>query len=467
MRLQLDTGVRRYGDGRVLLGGAPVRLLRLGVTGARLLDDWIAGTPVADETAPRSFARRLLDAGIVHPAAEPGAATNSLVTLIVPVRDNQEGLARLLASTIGIEHRIVVDDGSGAPLPNATVRHRCPRGPAAARNSGRKCATTPLLAFLDSDVLPDPGWLDHLLPLFDDPAVAAVAPRVRSLATGPVGPYEMLRSALDMGAEPASVRPDGRVRYVPGAALIVRADALEVVGGFDETLRYGEDVDLVWRLVTAGYSVRYQPLSTVRHEPRDSFRAFLRQRFGYGTSAAALARRHPNLLHATRLPAPSAGNFVLALLAALPAVVTLDRARLGPGTLARYTIGVAGFAVAVALPATSPSLRTVRSLRDRNVPLHDAVVVAATGRLALVRQLADTVRRVWWPFALCSRRGRALLGLAWAAAAIECMSENSSVAVRFADEVAYGLGVWTGCLGHRCLTPLLPRFHRILEEPTL
>ena len=48
-----------------------------------------------------------------------------------------------------------------------------------------------------------------------------------------------------------------RVAYVPTAALLVRRAALG--DGFDESLRNGEDVDLVWRLIEAGWRVRYEP----------------------------------------------------------------------------------------------------------------------------------------------------------------------------------------------------------------
>jgi len=433
MRLQLDAGVRRFDGNSVLLGGSPTRLLRLGATGSLLLDTWLAGTPVDHEPTARALARRLLDAGIVHPATDPGSPATTVVTLVVPVRNNPRGLARLLAATAGIADRIVVDDGSDVPIGDATIRHDRSRGPAAARNTGWRRAATQLVAFLDSDTIPDPGWLDSVVPLFDDPSVAAVAPRIASLTTGPVGHYEARRSSLDMGPEPAPVRPDGRVRYVPSASLVVRAAALQAVGGFDESLRFGEDVDLVWRLLAAGHGVRYQPLSTVRHTPRASIRAFLRQRFDYGTSAAPLSQRHPDLLYPAHLPAVIAAQAALA---------------------------VAGQPAAATIPSVVTTIRTARELHHRHIPLPTATALAVNRQLGLIRQLADALRRVWWPLALCSRRGRRLLLAAYLAAAAESLRDGSGVILRIADDLAYGLGVWTGCLTHRTIRPLTPRFHR-------
>jgi cellulose synthase/poly-beta-1,6-N-acetylglucosamine synthase-like glycosyltransferase len=160
---------------------------------------------------------------------------------------------------------------------------------------------TELVAFLDSDTVPPAGWIERLAGHFDDPAVAAVAPRVRAL--------NRKRSPLDMGPHPAEVGPGKHVSYVPGAAVLMRRAALPD-DPFDPDLRYGEDVDLIWRLVEAGWRVRYDPSVVVAHQERDT----LRRRFKYGTSAAPLQQRHPGKLkHVIVRPWPAA---TLALLAA-------------------------------------------------------------------------------------------------------------------------------------------------------
>ncbi len=217
---------------------------------------------------------------------------------MIPVRDRPSDLARLLASIDG--NVVVVDDGSTVPIAGA-VRREVSGGPAVARNDGLKRVTTELVAFLDSDTVPPAGWIEQLAGHFEDPKVAAVAPRIRAL--------NKRRSPLDMGEHPAEVGPGRHVSYVPAAALLVRRAALPD-DPFDPELRYGEDVDLVWRLITAGWRVRYDPSVEVGHEERDT----LRRRFRYGTSAAPLKRRHPGKLkHVVVRPWPAA---TLALLVA-------------------------------------------------------------------------------------------------------------------------------------------------------
>ena len=185
---------------------------------------------------------------------------------MIPVRDRYAELGRCLAGLRGLPHVVVVDDCSADPEAIAAicaehgarvVRRAVNGGPGAARNSGLAVASTALVAFLDSDCVPRPGWLDRLLPHFGDQAVGAVAPRIVPHEEGTtwLGRYEGASSTLDMGSRPSIVRPGARVSYVPGAALVVRKAAAGA--GFAAGMYVGEDVDFVWRMAAAGWRVRY------------------------------------------------------------------------------------------------------------------------------------------------------------------------------------------------------------------
>ncbi|WP_051310338.1 MULTISPECIES: mycofactocin biosynthesis glycosyltransferase MftF [Thermocrispum] len=436
-RLILDAQVRRFHGDRILLGGAPLRLLRLSPAGAGYLRGWLAGKPVGDDQGEQRLARRLIDAGLAHPRPVGGRYSATDVTLVVPVKDDAEGAAAVVNAVGNVADRIVVDDGSAVPLPSAAVRHERPRGPAAARNAGWRLARTELVAFLDADTRPAADWLDAVLPHFDDPCVAAVAPRVRSLpGEGGIARYEEDRSSLDMGAEPGRVQPLSRIGYVPSAALVVRRSALAAVGGFDEDLRYGEDVDFVWRLIDAGYTVRYEPASTVAHLPRPDVRSWLRQRFDYGTSAAPLAQRHPGRLTCAQLTLSSALEWGLA---------------------------ASGFAPAAAAVALVDATRTAARLRRRGIPGDESWRLVLGGSAATGGMLAAAVRRGWWPLAVVTRRGRRVLLASLLPCLLEAAKHPKSVrwaALRIADDIAYGVGVWVGCLRYRTPDPLLPRRYR-------
>src|SRR5277367_6399143 len=67
LRLSPDSGTRLVANGSVLVGGSPVRVLRLTPAGSRQVAGWFAGTPLPAGAAARNLARRLLDAGLAHP----------------------------------------------------------------------------------------------------------------------------------------------------------------------------------------------------------------------------------------------------------------------------------------------------------------------------------------------------------------------------------------------------------------
>jgi len=449
-----DAATERLDDDRVLLGGSPLRLLRLRPRAAELVRRWVAGERLGDDPAEGRLARRLVTTGVFVPRPPSGGLTPADVTVVVPVRDRPAMLERLLAA-LGPLAVVVVDDASVAPEPVALVARsagatyrRLARhgGPGAARNAGLAEVRSPVVAFVDSDCLPEEGWLAPLLDELADPRVAAVAPRVVPSEDGRrhrwPSSYEAVRSPLDRGSAPGLVRPGGRVPFVPTAALVARRSAL---GDrcFDESLDGGEDVDLVWRLVAAGWDVRYQPAVVVRHEQHRGALGWAGRRFFYGTTAGPLAERHGAAVAPVSISAWSAAS--LGLLAArrpLPAVLVNG---LAIGLLARRLRGVVDDPVAV------------------------AVRLAGRGTLQAATASVAALARVWGPWALLAvawRRSRPaalamLLGPAvadwWSLRPGERPAPGGYVLAHVADDLAYGSGVWWGAARRRTLQPLLPQ----------
>ncbi|MGZ9828629.1 mycofactocin biosynthesis glycosyltransferase MftF [Tsukamurella ocularis] len=464
--VRLDPACLRPGP-RHLLGGSPMRLLTLSSAAVGLIDR--AGTVTVGDAAAAGLARRLLDSGVAVPVSVPGAAGDGRaeITVVIPVRDDQAGVDRLLRAVRGLPV-VVVDDGSAVPIrvpenrgpDGPAVRLlRLPenRGPAHARNRGAALAGTEFVAFLDADTVPRPGWADVLRARFADPTVAVAAPRVVGLAdapwTRPVARYAGLHSSLDMGPRPGAARPGNPVAYVPSAAMLVRRSAFDAVGGFDGALRVAEDVDLCWRLADAGWTVRYEPAARVGHDHRTTARALLNRRRFYGTGAAELARRH----------GPHAA----------PVVTSIPSALAAAGVLSGTRSGAAGAAAVYAW--------MFARLRGRlgDVPRADAVAGRIVARAAWfgVHQGLAALLRHYWPAtaaaALLSRRVRRRVLIAaavepvvtWAAAVRREPSAPHPDPVTWAvlhrlDDLAYGLGVWQGAVARRELGALRPRITR-------
>ena len=448
-RLVADSSTRVHDDGEVVVGGSPRRVLRLSARGAVAARQLLAGAEVSSR-AQSALARRLVAAGIAHPV--PPAVRPSLA-VVVPAYDDQAALARCLDAVCpGDVPVVVVDDASTdvRSMEDVVRRHdvrlvRLDRnsGPAAARNRGAREVDADIIAFVDSDAVVTAETLHRLSWQFADPDIAAVAPRVRARRDGRRSVLAAVAddmSPLDMGPVPGRVTPGSRIGYVPSTVLLLRRKDFEQLGGFDEGLRYGEDVDLVWRLVARGRDVRYVADVTVEHAEPTTWRQWWRRRHHYGTSAAELAVRHGvDALTLRMRPAPT---LVVALLVARR-----------PTLAATVTCVTAG--------------RVAWRLRKAGLPVGSTAVAATVAPLYTGAATARWLTQLWWPLlvvATRSRRARPAVVAALTLPGVMSWLQRRPrldplrwTAAQIADDVAYGSGVWAGALRRRTVIPLLPR----------
>jgi mycofactocin system glycosyltransferase len=455
----IDPGTKQLAED-ILFGGSPARVLRLSGAGRTALAELRAG-PVRSGAAGR-LARKLTDTGLAHPRP-PELSARPDVTVLIPVRDRAVLLGRCLSALGDNYPVVVVDDGSADPAAvadvaaahgAALVRRPVNGGPGAARNTGLLSVATDLVAFLDSDCVPGPGWIERLAAHLADPAVAAAAPRMVAVPAGPgwAARYTTAACCLDLGGAEARVAPGTRVAYVPTAALVVRRAALVPGAGsggvFDPALRWGEDVDLVWRLHEAGWRIRYDPAVQVSHHEPDGWAALLVRRFRYGTSAAPLASRHPGRVPPLVLH-PWPALTVAALLAGRPAEAGLGFT--GSVLAMRRTVRRAGLPARGVVPAMLDGTRQTwlgvgRYACQYGMPVLAAALVAPGGssrgrRWARRAAVASLV--LGPPLTAWSARRRSLDPVRYALG-------------HLADDVAYGMGVWAGALRARSLAPVRP-----------
>lgn len=455
--------VRVKSAGRVLIGGDPWRISRLHGSARAFFGRLMRAGPSGLALTPDDLdaARALLDRGFITPIGLDSPIDDTPVAIIVPVLDNTAALDRLLES-LQSPDVLVVDDGSrdanairevaerhGARV----VRHDQNRGPAATRNTGLAHTTSPVVAFIDSDCIADPHWVSTLRWHFADPRVAMVGPRIVPMQTGRtrtratqtgstlLGRYEMARSALDMGSRPALVRNGAPLGFIPSAALLIRRSALSDPA-FTPELRLGEDVDLCWRLSAAGWLVRFDPASQVRHESIERWRRWLTRRFQYGTSAAQLEQRHPRNLAPLRVSA-------------------MNLTALGLVGGRRPVLAALTF-----MASTLALKRTLGTLPDAG---RLAAQVSAQSVISDVVGLGHALRREWWPIGALALLASPRSGIARVASA--CML--APIAIEFAtqrppldpvrytfmrlvDDAAYGTGVLASCIRARRADALRP-----------
>jgi glycosyltransferase involved in cell wall biosynthesis len=194
---------------------------------------------------------------------------------------------------------LVADDGSTDGTAAIVARHprarllRLPHaGLSAARNSGAAASTGELVAYLDADAYPTPEWPYFLALGLDGRTVGGVGgPNVgppsdpqgaQAVARAPGGPVHVLVG-------------DDRAEHVPGCNMAFWRDVLVQVGGFDPVYTAaGDDVDVCWKVLDAGWQIGFHPAALVWHHRRSGARTYLRQQRGYGRAEALVAARHPH-----------------------------------------------------------------------------------------------------------------------------------------------------------------------------
>jgi GT2 family glycosyltransferase len=177
---------------------------------------------------------------------------------------------------------LVIDNGSTAPpaalvagFPGMRLDAEAVPGPGPARNHGIALARAPLVAFLDSDCIPEPGWLAALLARFAaEPAAPVFGGAVRLYAEG--GGRPNVAEAFDLVY---GIRQEWTIRrhgFAATANLAVRKPVFDAVGGF-AGLSVSEDMEWGMRAKARGFPTRFAPEAVVRHPARRSMADLRRQ----------------------------------------------------------------------------------------------------------------------------------------------------------------------------------------------
>jgi cellulose synthase/poly-beta-1,6-N-acetylglucosamine synthase-like glycosyltransferase len=227
------------------------------------------------------------------------------ITVVVPARDAAATLTPLVAalrsqeSPPGGMEVLIVDNGSRDATAQiardagfTVLEHKDVPGASAARNAGARAASGDLIAFVDADCVPSPGWAVALASAFDDPGVGGVGGRV--IAATPTTVLEQYAEREGYITQDAGLS-DPYLPWVLTANCCFRREVLEQLGGFDEEMVGAEDVHFSRRMQREiGLRVGYAPDAVVEHRHRSSVRGLWRQwvRAGWGTTQ--LRARYPD-----------------------------------------------------------------------------------------------------------------------------------------------------------------------------
>ncbi len=255
------------------------------------------------------------------------------VALIVPVYNRPQEVEELLASMVACGHStedwevVVVEDGStesaeevvrsySSQLPLRYLA-KANGGPSSARNYGARHTDATMLVFLDSDTTISSHYLTTILAT-DAPFWGGADRSSNDFSTMQRAVSYAMTSPLTTGG----IRGGGERMdkfYPRSFNMGIRHDLYDSVGGFDEQMRYGEDVDLSYRLTKAGHRATLLAGAEVCHKRRTNLRAFFRQVMHSGAARITLSRRHRGTLRIVHLlPALfTFGSMCVILLAAV------------------------------------------------------------------------------------------------------------------------------------------------------
>lgn len=297
-------------NGGTLKLSYPQRMIKLSKSGTFAFLKLCNEEPVewVNVTQFTGFAEELENQGIIL-RNFPLLAEDELpqVTIVIPTYGRNERLRHCLDSILELDYPparmevIVVDDASPQAVELGEkytgiklIRLAQNSGQGAARNEAVRLAQGEIIAFLDDDCQAERGWLRALVPCFSFPDVAAAGGRVASADLSfSLQKYEEVQSPLYMGDEQRKVRKGSSLSYLATCNLLVRKETLLRIGGFDQSLRVGEDVDLCWRILAKQKTIYYLPQGLILHHHRSRLAPFLLRRFAYAQSEVELHDRYP------------------------------------------------------------------------------------------------------------------------------------------------------------------------------
>jgi GT2 family glycosyltransferase len=238
-------------------------------------------------------------------------AQYSSISVIIPVYNSQKTIEKCLSAVIEAppmkKEIIVVDDAStdrtyeiisGFPVKVFKLNENS--GPAAARNFGFEQSTGDAIFFLDSDIIIMRDTLTKLICVLREKSAGAAGGLPRPLSDNLISDSYVVRI---FGISPIVETSVREIRSVGGGIVLYPRKVLQEIGGYDESLRMGEDLDLNMRVGEAGYKQFLVPSASGYHDVPSSLSVLARKWFQYGRWFFRVCTKH----HLKRDPAQIIG----------------------------------------------------------------------------------------------------------------------------------------------------------------
>jgi glycosyltransferase involved in cell wall biosynthesis len=330
-------------------------------------------------------------------------AAGPAVSVVIPLYQDEGSIGGVLAALARQEGTpdfevIVVDDGSSdagpaiAEAAGARVLRQANAGPSAARNAGARAARAPVILYLDADCVPPETWLREMAAPMTDQGFDAVVGTICPANDGVV-PRLVQSEVADRYRSMA--RSGGSVDFIAAPSCGTTRALLDRLGGFDESLRQAEDVELGYRISTAGGRIAFVQAVPVAHHHQTGWGEFLRVKFRRALGRIEVLDRYPEKrLQDNWTPFQFKLQVALIGLAGLTLFATLV---LASWTGLYLTLAMLAAAVLLGWPLVSGTAATMHGLVAW--PLGHVIgsgFVLVRGAVIISAVLAHRLRRARW-----------------------------------------------------------------------
>jgi glycosyltransferase involved in cell wall biosynthesis len=181
------------------------------------------------------------------------------------------------------------------------------KGAGAARNAGLAAATSPLVLFLDDDIIPSRCWVQALVDDFQPGEARVLHMGYCPFAPSAAQTHLDRRNAAWYEAKLTPLRDPGHDWQFTdffGGNFAAGRDDLRALGGFDTRFLLFEDAELGLRALNADWTIRFVPSARADHHAHRGLPEYGRQAFRSGQIDVLFAQVHPKARESLRLGIP-------------------------------------------------------------------------------------------------------------------------------------------------------------------
>ena len=474
-RLRKNVSVHATGETLHLVLSYPLKSIRIHSHWRILLkqlsdDEFSPFDTIRSKTESRNpqelefFLNDLVCKGFLERRGVSALSDHLFVSVIIPVRNRPDDIDVCLQSLKELDYPddkleiIVVDDASTDQTPDVVCRYpvrliglKQHKQASYCRNLAARHARGDILAFIDSDCLAGSAWLRELVPAFKDAHLGACGGVVDNYFNeNGLDRYEKVKSSLNVSSWFRRSQKDDPFFYLPACNLLARRPLFLELGGFNEELVVGEDVDFCWRIRKRGYQIEYRPQGRVYHKHRNRVFSFCRRRFEYGTSEPLLNKLHPEKIKEICFPLLTSLFWAGIILSMIP--------------------GYRPLLVVSAAAVIADAIKKLLKIRRSGIPIKVSSMLISVLRsyLAFFHHIAAFVSRYYLLPALI------ILPIAPSVSTVFLMLHLLAGTVDYVikkprlnwvsflfyfslEQLSYQAGVWWGCFKNICFRPINPK----------